>query len=65
MNAGEIAYELFGFADHLIESGEDPEDVRAAFCAVAIRLREISDEADADARNVILRNMQRAFPLQG
>ena len=55
MNAGEIACELFGFAEHMIESGEDPEDVRAAFFAVSIRLKQLSEEANEEARHMILR----------
>ena len=56
-NAGEIAVDLMFMAEGMIEDGEDPEDVRAAFIAVSIRLKQLRDEADDDARNVILRNM--------
>ena len=56
-NAGEIAVDLMWVAETIIEDGEDPEDVRAAFIAVSIRLKQLRDEADNDARNVILRSM--------
>ena len=54
-NVGEIACELFGLAEHMIENGEDPEDVRAAFFAVGIRLKQLSEEADKEAHHMILR----------
>ena len=57
-NAGEIAVELMWVAEELVDSGEDPEDVRAAFVAVAIRLKQLHDEADDDARNLIERSLQ-------
>lgn len=56
-NVGEIAVDLMFMAETMIEDGEEPEDVRAAFIAVSIRLKQLRDEADADARNVILRSM--------
>ena len=57
-NAGEIAVDLMFMAEGMIEDGEDPEDVRAAFVAVAIRLKQLRDEADADARQAIERSLQ-------
>lgn len=56
-NAGEIAVDLMWVAEELVDSGEDPEDVRAAFVAVSIRLKQLRDEADNDARDMILRSM--------
>ena len=56
-NVGEIAVELFGMAEDMILHGEDPIDVRAAFYAVAIKLKQLSDEADKDALDMISRNM--------
>ena len=57
-NAGEIAVDLMFMAETMIEDGEDPEDVRAAFIAVSIRLKQLRDEADDDARNLIERSLQ-------
>ena len=57
-NAGEIAVDLMFMAEGMIEDGEDPDDVRAAFVAVAIRLKQLRDEADADARQAIERSLQ-------
>ena len=57
-NAGDLAVELLNMAEQLIENGEDFEDVRAAFIAVAIRLKQLRDKADNDARDVILRSMR-------
>lgn len=54
-NAGEIAVDLMFMAEGMIEDGEDPEDVRAAFIAVSIRLKQLRDEADNDARQAIAR----------
>jgi hypothetical protein len=56
-NVGEIALELFEIAEDMILLGEDPIDVRAAFYAVAIKLRQLSDEADRDALNLVKRMM--------
>ena len=56
-NVGEIAVELFGMAEEMILHGEDPIDVRAAFYAVAIKLRQLSDEADKDALGLVKRMM--------
>ena len=56
-NVGELALELFEIAEEMVLLGEDPLDVRAAFYAVAIRLKQLSDEADKDALDVILRSM--------
>ena len=52
-NAGEIAVDLMWVAEEFVDSGEDPEDVRAAFVAVAIRLKQLRDEADNDARQAL------------
>jgi hypothetical protein len=52
-NVGEIAVDLMFMAETMIEDGEDPEDVRAAFIAVSIRLKQLRDEADADARQAL------------
>ena len=52
-NAGEIAVDLMFMAETMIEDGEDPEDVRAAFIAVSIRLKQLRDEADNDARQAL------------
>lgn len=57
-NVGEIAVDLMFMAEGMIEDGEDPDDVRAAFVAVAIRLKQLRDEADADARQAIERSLQ-------
>ena len=57
MNAGEIAWELLGIAEDMIDSGEDPEDVRAAFIAGGIKLKQLRDQAAEDARNMILKSM--------
>ncbi len=57
-NAGEIAVELMWVAEELVDSGEEPEDVRAAFIAVSIRLKQLRDDADDAARQVIERNMR-------
>lgn len=56
-NVGEIALELFEIAEDMILLGEDPLDVRAAFYAVAIRLKQLSDEAELDAFNLIKRSI--------
>ena len=57
-NVGEIAVELLDIAEQMIEGGEDFCDVQGAFVAVAIRLNQLRDEADEDARNMILRSMK-------
>lgn len=54
---GDIAEDLFDHAEAMIEAGADPYDVRAALLAVAIKMAKLSEEADADVRNLILRNM--------
>jgi hypothetical protein len=56
-NVGEIALELFERAEEMVLLGEDPLDVRAAFYAVAIRLKQLSDEAELDAFNLIKRSI--------
>jgi hypothetical protein len=56
-NVGEIALELFEIAEEMVLLGEDPLDVRAAFYAVAIRLKQLSDEAELDAFNLIKRSI--------
>jgi hypothetical protein len=56
-NVGEIALELFEIAEDMVLLGEDPLDVRAAFYAVAIRLKQLSDEAEADALGLVKRMM--------
>ena len=56
-NVGELALELFEIAEEMVLLGEDPLDVRAAFYAVAVKLKQLSDEADRDALDVILRSM--------
>ena len=54
-NVGEIALELFEIAEEMVLTGEDPLDVRAAFYAVAIKLRQLSDEAESDALSLVKR----------
>ena len=56
-NVGELALELFEIAEEMVLLGEDPLDVRAAFYAVAIRLRQLSDEAESDALSLVKRMM--------
>ena len=56
-NVGELAVELFEIAEEMVLLGEDPLDVRAAFYAVAIRLKQLSDEAELDAFNLIKRSI--------
>ena len=56
-NVGELALELFEIAEEMVLLGEDPLDVRAAFYAVAIRLKQLSDEAEADALGLVKRMM--------
>lgn len=56
-NVGEIALELFEIAEEMVLLGEDPLDVRAAFYAVAIRLKQLSDEAELDALGLVKRMM--------
>jgi len=56
-NVGELALELFEIAEEMVLLGEDPLDVRAAFYAVAIRLKQLSDEADRDALSLVKRMM--------
>lgn len=57
-NVGEIALELFEISEEMILLGEDPIDVRAAFYAAAIRLKQLSDEAEVDAFDLIKRSLQ-------
>ena len=54
-NVGELALELFEIAEEMVLLGEDPLDVRAAFYAVAIRLKQLSDEAESDALSLVKR----------
>ena len=54
-NVGELALELFEIAEEMVLLGEDPLDVRAAFYAVAIRLKQLSDEAELDALGLVKR----------
>ena len=54
-NAGDLAVELLGVAEDLVMSGEDPDDIRAAFYAVLMHMQQQRDEADQDARDLILR----------
>lgn len=56
-NVGELALELFEIAEEMVLLGEDPLDVRAAFYAVAIRLKQLSDEAESDALGLVRRMM--------
>ena len=56
-NVGELALELFEMAEEMVLLGEDPLDVRAAFYAVAIRLKQLSDEAELDALSLVKRMM--------
>ena len=56
-NVGELALELFEIAEEMVLLGEDPLDVRAAFYAVAIRLKQLSDEAESDALSLVKRMM--------
>ena len=56
-NVGELAVELFEIAEEMVLLGEDPLDVRAAFYAVAIRLKQLSDEAESDALGLVRRMM--------
>lgn len=56
-NVGELALELFEIAEEMVLLGEDPLDVRAAFYAVAIRLKQLSDEAELDALGLVRRMM--------
>lgn len=56
-NVGELALELFEVAEEMVLLGEDPLDVRAAFYAVAIRLKQLSDEAELDALGLVRRMM--------
>jgi len=56
-NVGELALELFEIAEEMVLLGEDPLDVRAAFYAVAIRLKQLSDEAELDALGLVKRMM--------
>jgi hypothetical protein len=56
-NVGELALELFEIAEEMVLLGEDPLDVRAAFYAVAIRMKQLSDEAEADALGLVKRMM--------
>lgn len=52
-NSGEIAVDLMFMAETMIEDGEDPEDVRAAFIAVSMHLKDLREQADTDARQAI------------
>ena len=56
-NVGELAVELFEIAEEMVLLGEDPLDVRAAFYAVAVRLKQLSDEAESDALSLVKRMM--------
>ena len=56
-NVGELALELFEIAEDMVLLGEDPLDVRAAFYAVAVRLKQLSDEAESDALSLVKRMM--------
>ena len=54
-NAGDLAVELLSVAEDLVMSGEDPDAIRAAFYAVLMHMQQQRDEADQDARDLILR----------
>jgi hypothetical protein len=56
-NAGEIAVDLMFMAETMIEDGEDPLDVWAAFVAVSMHLKDLREEADNDARQAIAKIM--------
>ena len=56
-NAGDLAIELLDVAESYILSGEDPDDVRAAFVAVLVHMRRQRDQADQDVRDLIVRGL--------
>ena len=56
-NAGEIAVDLLGVAEDLVISGEDPDDIRAAFYAVLMHMQQQRDEANQDVRDLIVRGV--------
>lgn len=56
-NAADIALDLMQDAEDLINSGEDPLDVWAAFVAVSMHLKDLREEADNDARQAIAKIM--------
>ena len=58
-NAGDLAIEFMGVAQDMILAGEDPDDVRAAFIAVAIRMGQLREEADQDVMEFVLGQFNR------
>ena len=56
-NAGDLAVELLDVAENLILAGEDPDDIRAAFVAVLVHMRDQRDQADQDVRDLIMRGL--------
>lgn len=54
---GDIAEDFFDHAEAMIEAGADPDDVRAAIIAVAVKLGQLSAQADEEVRNLLLRTM--------
>lgn len=57
-NIGAIALCVMSLAEDLILAGEDPQVVRSALVAVAVRMKQLEEQADEDARNMILRNLK-------